>query len=337
MALMDVTPPRVINLRLDSGVELPGETRLQLAATVWLPEHPQQAPAVLVCLPGGGMTRRYYDLRPPDDANDPAYSFAAQMCARGFVVAAIDTLGVGDSDRPEDGWQLTPAVLTRVNVHAAEQIVSRLREGRLAEDVPALPGLASIGVGHSMGAMLTVWVQATAKAHAAVALLGFSTRGLPEYLPEPFRKQLDALPDDPAVVEAKRIEWARATFRQAYPPARSGGRGDNTALFGSSAAERRGVEALKSATGPLLAIPALVSMLPGNVASEAASLDVPVFLGVGERDMVGPPEDVPAAFPFAPSVELVVLPETGHSHFLFPSRFVLFDQLANWARGLASG
>jgi pimeloyl-ACP methyl ester carboxylesterase len=95
------------------------------------------------------------------------------------------------------------------------------------------------------------------------------------------------------------------------------------------------VQALKAASGePVLPLPAYHSMLPGNVAFEAAQIDVPVFLGVGERDMVGPPHQVPAAFTKSSDVTLLVLPEAGHSHFLFPSRKRLFDRLATWARSV---
>ena len=75
-----------------------------------------------------------------------------------------------------------------------------------------------------------------------------------------------------------------------------------------------------------------MSMLPDNVAREAAQIDVPVFLGVGEKDMTGPPEQLPEAYPASPQVALHILPGAGHSHFLFPARTGLCDRLAVWAR-----
>ncbi|MDQ1435351.1 MAG: hypothetical protein QOF59_2167, partial [Actinomycetota bacterium] len=42
------------------------------------------ARAVVVCLPGGGMSRRYFDLRTPD--GDNSYSMARYLAAVGLVV-----------------------------------------------------------------------------------------------------------------------------------------------------------------------------------------------------------------------------------------------------------
>jgi hypothetical protein len=72
-------------------------------------------------------------------------------------------------------------------------------------------------------------------------------------------------------------------------------------------------------------------MLPGNVAPEAASIDVPVFVGLGELDMAGPPQDAPKAFTGSAAVTFYLLPKAGHSHFLFEARRGLFDCLAEWA------
>ncbi len=320
-----------LQLTFDAGFDLPGEAAVQVAASVWLPDEPAHATALLICLPGGNMNRRYFDLRPPleaDAAADDSFSFAAQMTARGYIVAALDHLGLGDSSKPQDGWQLTTERLVQANVAATAELIARLREGRLLSNLPALPTLRSIGVGHSMGAMLTVLQQHAARQHDAVALLGFSTRGLPEYAPPALK---DAT--DPVAVRPQIAEIARGMFRTPYPVIHSSnGSGNNTELFGSRKADPRGVAALKSATDCMLPIPATQSMVPGNVAPEAAGIEVPVFLGIGGRDMVGSTHQVPAAFKGSADVSLYVLPETGHSHFLFPTRTMLFDRLAAWGR-----
>ena len=85
----------------------------------------------------------------------------------------------------------------------------------------------------------------------------------------------------------------------------------------------------------MLPVPALMSMIPGNVAPDAATLAEPVYLGIGERDMVGPPHVVPAAFTASGDITLYLLAETGHSHFLFPARIALFDRIAAWADAVA--
>jgi pimeloyl-ACP methyl ester carboxylesterase len=301
-----VNPER---LRLPTGLALPGDGPLHLAASLW---RPPRARRLWVCQPGGNMNRHYFDLRPPA-GDDDSYSFAAQMGARGDAVMALDHLGIGDSDRPTDGWQLTPERLAAATATALAAVRERL------------PGLLMVGLGHSMGAMMTVLVQHRAEPFAAIALLGFSTRGLPAFLPPALQGLDGTIPDGEAL-----RPHAERMFRQPFPVIHRSGSG-NRELFGSARAEADGVAALKRATDCLLPIPALRSMLPGNVAAEAARIRVPVFLGIGAQDMVGPPAAVPAAFPNSPAVTLDVLPDTGHSHFLFASRSALFDALAAWA------
>lgn len=302
--------PIAETLRLPTGLTLPGEGPLHVAASLWLPANARR---LWVCQPGGNMNRHYFDLVPPEDQENDSYSFAAQMRARGDAVLALDHLGVGDSDRPQDGWLLTPERLTTAMAAALAAVRARL------------PGLPMIGLGHSMGAMMTALVQHHAQPFVAVALLGFSTRGLPDYLQPALRDLGGVILDGEAL-----RPHAQKMFGQPYPVIHRSG-GNNTELFGSRKAEPAGVAALKRATAHLLPIPALRSMLPGNVAAECAAIQVPVFLGIGERDMVGPPEAVPAAFPNSPAVRLEVLPETGHSHFLFASREQLFERLGHWA------
>ena len=317
-----------LHLRLDSGVALPGQSALQIAASVFLPAGAPRH--VFVCLPGGDMTRRYFDLHVPIEAgdDDDSFSFAQQMTARGFGVVTLDHLGVGDSDRAQDIYALSTEVVARANAQATEQLLERLRAGTLAPGIAALPGLESIGLGHSMGALLTLVQQATLRMHAALALLGFSTRGMPDNITPEMR----AAAHDPAQVRAHIVEWARMFFLGAHSAAKSKA---VKVLFKNSAADPRGLQALKSArTPPLLPLPSIHSMLPGNVAPEAAQITVPVFLGLGEHDIAGPPHEIPAAFPRTRDLTLYVLPEASHSLFPFPSRRGLFDRLAAWARAL---
>ena len=41
----------------------------------------------------------------------------------------------------QDGWALTAELLVQANAKATAELQSRLREGRLAPEVPALPAL----------------------------------------------------------------------------------------------------------------------------------------------------------------------------------------------------
>lgn len=314
-----------IKLHVDSGVQLPGEGALHIAAEVWAPNNlDRDAPVTaFVSLPGGGMTRRYFDLAVE---NDETFSFAKQMVARGFVVILIDHLGVGESSRPVDGYAVTAEVVAKANAHVTEQIVGKLRAGALSPSLPALKSLNTIGIGHSMGAMMTLLQQAQYRQHAAIALLGFSTRGLPEYVSPKVRE----LAADPAAIRADLATHARGMFVQPYPVIKP--TGQSGGIFAGKTADPRGAVALKQVVDALLPMCAFLSMVPGNVLPEARQIASPVFLGIGEFDMVGAAHEIPASFPASRDVTLHVIPDTGHSHFLFPSRIELFDRLAAWAR-----
>lgn len=307
---------------LPVSVELPNEAPLQIAAEIFAPSQLASPPLALVCLPGGGMNRRYYDLQ----ADDDSFSFARQMTARGFIVVVIEHLGVGDSSRPADSYALTAECITQANADATAALLKQLRDGSLLPQFGPLPGLRSLGVGHSMGAMFTITQQAAHAQHAAIAVLGFSTRGLPEYV----SPKVIELAKEPALIRAQVVERARKMFVADYPEIKPSPAANS--IFAGNKADPRGVEAIKAARAPLLPVPAFFSMVPNNVGPEAAQVSVPVFIGVGERDMVGSPHAVTAAFTASQDVTLYIQPGAGHSHFLFASRTQLFERLAAWAR-----
>lgn len=313
-----------LTLKLDCDLQLPGEGALQIAVDLFAPPAGIPPRALLWCLPGGNMNRRYYDLVPPDE-NDTSFSFARTMAAQGFIVAAVDYLGLGDSSKPNDGWLCTPDTLTAINRNVYETVVAKLHDGSAHPQLAALPDLRSIGVGHSMGAMMTILQQAAHAPHAAVVLLGFSTRGLPEYLPPQLKGIADPLAARPLLIDVAKKMYGGQPF-----PVIHAARAGNSELFGSKKVDPNGVAALKAATDCMLPVPATLSMVPGNVAPEAAGITVPVFLGVGARDMVGPVHQLPTAFTASADITLLVLAEAGHSHFLFASRAQLFQRLASW-------
>jgi len=315
-----------ITTTLPVSVEMPGEERLHIAAEVFAPASLASPPLAMVCLPGGGMNRRYYDLQ----ADDDSFSFARQMTARGFVVVVLEHLGVGDSSRPADSYALTAERITQANGEATAAVLQQLRDGSLLPQCGPLPDLRSIGVGHSMGAMFTITQQAAQAQHAAIAVLGFSTRGLPEYV----SPKVIELAREPALIRAQVVDRARKMFVVDYPEIKPSPAANS--IFAGHQADPRGVEAIKAARAPLLPVPAFFSMVPNNVGPEAAEIKVPVFIGVGERDMVGPPHVVPAAFTGSQDVTLHIQAQAGHSHFLFASRHALFHRLAAWARSVVA-
>jgi pimeloyl-ACP methyl ester carboxylesterase len=323
-----------VALTVQHTVEVDGiidfEPGLRIAATIFLPPRSAlgERPLVFFCLPGGGLNSRYFYLDVPGAAG--AFSFAQQMAARGCITVAIDHLGIGASSIPRDGFALTPEVMVEANGQAMEQIQRALREGSLQDGWPALPGLRSIGVGHSMGGMLTTMQQAWRRTFDAIAMLGFSTRGLPEYLiPE------DAeFVDNPAGARANIVRLAQLRSMDPYPDLNT--RGQAREIYGGRA-DKQALEALRSARDKVLAVMGFFSMLPGSTSDVCAQVDVPVFLAVGDRDMTGPSHVLPASFSGSADVSLLVLPDTGHTHFIFPSCMQLFQRLADWAQSATVG
>jgi alpha-beta hydrolase superfamily lysophospholipase len=256
----------------------------------------------LFCFPGGGMTRRYFDLE--------GASFADAMVQAGIIVVAFDHFGSGESSAVADPFDLTAGALAQAGATAALAMARSLRRGDIA-GMLAVPDLRVIGVGHSMGGMIVTMQQALARPYAALALLGFSTRGLPE-----------VLTDDEKAVAAQESR-GDADYRRLAQLRFGAGLADiNTRLGGSAA--------LTEAAGPLLTVSAMQSMLPGNVTAEAAAVDVPIFLAVGDRDIAGRPERIPAAFSASPDIRLHVMENAGHHPFVAPSASVLYAALHAW-------
>lgn len=310
-------------LRVPTAVVVGSEPPLQIAVSLHVPQTLAQPALVLCCVPGGGMNRGYYDLLTAE--GDTRASLARQMAARGMLVMTLDPPGIGDSDKPADGYLLSPALIAQALGEAMDAVLAQLREGHVVPGLAALPALRSVGLGHSMGGLLTILSQAQRARHAALVVLGFATAGLPQFM----TSSAKALIGDRAAIDAQLEALSRKMFGNVqYPRPMKAANGAE--LYGSSTAEPDVVAALKPCVEGILPQPAQLALFPGNVAAEAAAVDVPVYIGVGDRDMTGKAEDIPAAFTASPAVHLQVLPQTGHSHFLFPSRSVLFDDIAHW-------
>lgn len=290
----------------------------QCTAEVFMPPAlpADRRPVVACCLPGGFMTRRYFDLAVP--AGHGGYSMARHLAARGAIVVTVDPPGVGDSDGADDPYTLTPDVLA--------DVVATVTAAALA----GLPGVADpfvVGVGHSAGALLTVYEQARHRPFDAVALLGFSGCGLVDVLTD---DEL-ACRDDPAATRAALPRLVRERFGGASPapPAQS------TSIFSGGPEPDAVKAAMRAARAPLLAMLGLTSMIPGASAPELAAIDVPMFLGVGDRDITGDPRAIPGHFPNATDITLYVVPDAGHAHNIAPTRARLWDRVASWTEALA--
>ncbi len=279
---------------------------------------------VLTCLPGGGMSRRYFDLQA--DGEGDAYSMAAHLATHGVVVVLVDHPAVGESDTPDDAYLLTPSTVAAVDAYATRVALDGLRAGTLVDSLGPIAELRSVGCGHSMGAMLTVHAQAAARLHDAVALLGFAGGGMVEQLSDEERSYAD----DPAGLVGVAAALAAKRFGR---PLSRGSAGPSPFLLAVDVPDHA-VAAIADAGSNLLNVCGLTSMVPGASRPQLEAIDVPVFLGVGQFDITGPSHAIPAQFPASPDITLAVCPQMGHNHNVAPSRAWLWDRLLRWLREL---
>ena len=301
-------------MRLDVSDASLGAEGLEIAASLTAPEGPGPR-ALLACLPGGSLDRRYYDLQVGEDRS---FSFAEAMASRGFATLAFDHLGVGESSKPDDGWRLDADALAAANQRALDAVLERLaREGDALASVPVL------GVGHSMGSCLTVVQQAKHAPFAALVLFTFQTLGLPAFLQG---EELEVA-GDPAAIRARIVELARARFGAAYPMLHADADG---AAFSVGTAPPAAVRALQTAATLQLPIPGLLSMIPGGYAPWAERIRVPALIPIGDHDLPGTERESAASLPNAARVDTFVQDDCWHCHFVSNTRESLWSRVADW-------
>jgi pimeloyl-ACP methyl ester carboxylesterase len=322
-----MTNVRRFELRVDVSGAVPWAAS-ELAVTLVVPARGIDGPRTLaLAFPGGGYSRGYWDIQWP---GGEGYSEAEYHAQRGWIVACIDHLGVGDSSQP-DPASLTFELLAAANAAASRAVVDGLRAGTLVDALGKIDVARAIGVGQSMGGCLTIVAQALHEPFDAIAVLGFS--GIHTVLPSPdggieVAHVERGRADEEAMISSSAELMARDVFAWAFHY-------DDTdpllleADLGGNYPLRVGTPPpWGSATVP----PAAMSMLsPGVVAEEAAAIEVPVFVGVGERDVCPDPWIEPTAYRGSRYVTLAVVGRMAHMHNFASSREELWHRLHAWA------
>jgi alpha-beta hydrolase superfamily lysophospholipase len=274
---------------------------------------------VLVCLPGAGYNRRYFDLQ------EPGYSQAEHHAARGMVVIAMDHLRVGDSDIPDEQDADLQATAAADNA-ALQAILQRLRDGSLSDGIKAITPRAVIGAGQSLGGHIAVLMQAMHRSFDGLAVLGSSmacTR-----LPGRETAQTICLlgQQDPgaAMAAIATFDWRFAFHWEDVPEHFAGP--DTAARTGRAATPYWGSATFPSASSALL---------PGFIAREAAAITAPVLVAMGERDVCQDPVRELAAFMSARDLALFVAPRMAHMHNFAGTRTLLWRRLDAFVTQLA--
>ena len=320
-----------IELRIDvsSSVALPGPT--EIAATAFLPE-PERggvSKAVIFALPGGGYSRFYFDMK---FAGHRGYSEATYHTEHGFIVVALDPIGVGDSSTSNlEG--ITLEMLGDSYDFAVREITKRLENGTLADGIDVAKGTVKIGIGQSMGGCVTIVAQGRKATFDAIAPLGFSA--IHTVLPQRteadtaagIANYTDRRSDDPAKLSiadsSSRITDFVYPFHWEDVP-----RDILDADMAGGYPLRKISPVFGSKTIPNCAIQ---MMSPGCVAAEAAAVKVPVLIGVGERDVCPSPHSEPGAYPRSQDISVFVAPNMAHMHNFASSRKLLWQRIEAWA------
>ena len=308
----------------------------QVVATVFLPDSVPAAPIVMFALPGGGYSRGYFDMHFP---GHQGYSQAEHHLARGIVFVAMDHFGVGASSTDAND-AVTIEHIAAANDQAVREILARLRAGTLVEGAGRIePGLV-VGTGQSMGGGVTIIMQGRHRTYDAIMPLGYS----PVHTSLPQRR-----PEMREAIKAAFAGFSRATKPQDLSvPHSSEQIPDFLYPFHCEDVPRDIVQADLAGGYPLRKTPpswgsatvprcVVAMMSPGYVAGEAASVDVPVFLGFGERDVSETPYREPTMFPRATDLTVFVVPRMAHMHNFASTRRLLWERSLDWVDGIVHG
>jgi pimeloyl-ACP methyl ester carboxylesterase len=301
-----MSPPNSVHFDVTEAVG--AATPQRLATWLFLPSRDRigAQTRLIVCLPGGTYDKRYYHL---EIDGHPGYSMSEHLAAAGHIVLSVDHWGVGESTRPERASDITPEATAAANHAVTIEALRRIKTGELDHRLAPIESIASVGVGHSMGGMLTVLQQASHRTHAQLAILGKSVLRIDrtDFVGEGRRPEtIDYgdyyLPD--------RANLRRVFYWEDVPEA---------VIAADTAAQVATPGTLVARTNS------------ADVMTEAATMiDVPVFLGIGERDTIPKPRDEPRYYSACPDMTLFLLPRSAHCHNFASSRTRLWDRLLSW-------
>lgn len=298
--------------------EVCGAERIVIAAWLFLPDDLAKLgpePVVMTLLSGGSYDKRYYHVEIP---GHPGYSAGEYLANLGNIVLVPDHLGVGESSRLPVQAQATRQMVALANHAAVGQLAERLRRGKVHPSLPPIAAFHNIGGGHSMGGMQTITQQAEYATYDAVMILGYTADGVHMTINGQLIRA-DTLPGEPP--SGDYLKGSRDFLHEGF--------------------HWSDVPAEVIAADDALAVetPALIGMQSirtGVVAEDAARIEAPVYLCLGERDVSPDPHAEPAYYKRCRDFTLHILPKSGHCQNFASTRQIMWNRMHAWARSVAS-
>lgn len=326
-----------------------------ITASVILPEPDRLADRAIVCFakPGGSYSRGYFTYELPGPAKGAQAAWHAE---RGWIFAALDTLGCGSSSR-HDPESLDFATVSAAASAAEREILQRLANGILLSGYPPVHQPVVIGVGQSLGGSLVVYQQAHHRSYDGIAVLGFSVvhshpmtppGGMPIVvawyprdpapgtIPEPLNAAaLDAATSDgPQEAAWQALAWGFHYDDVPQDVVEQDLLHYEAVAHGSDDSGTLQAEPWMSFTTPQNV--ARLTLTPGAVATEAAAVTVPVLCAMGVRDLVVDPLGEPRAFRSARSFDLFICPRLGHMHNFGGTRALFWERIHSFGEWCAA-
>lgn len=310
-----------ISLAFDVTDALPGDVTggktITIAAWLFFPDDPARLgdrPTAMVLLNGGSYDKRYFHIEIP---GHPDYSTARHLADLGNIVLVPDHLGMGDSSRVPDQKKATRHIVALANHAAVSQFQARLRSGDLHPALPAFPDVATIGGGHSMGGMQTLVQQAAHRSYDAIMILGYTVQGVHMTMGGKKIRAADFLPPEgtsPDYTTNDRTKLREGFHWEDVPEE-------------VIAAD----DAIATETAASIG---LDSIRTGIVVDDAATIDVPVYLCLGERDVSPDPHAEAGYFKRVTDFTLHILPRSAHCQTFASTRRTMWNRMHAWARSI---
>ena len=303
-----------------------------VAGTVYLPRQlpPGERPVVIFACPGGGYSRRYFDMHFP---GFEGYSEAEYHTSRGIVFVTQDHLGVGDSSIDAIDELHVETIADAAHAFVRETL-KRLQDGAVDPSFTPLRSPFVVGIGQSMGGGITLIMQGRHRTFDAIAPLGISAihTTLPQRTPEQYKACRDIFmfsrqtPLDELLVSVTGEQVPDFLYPFHWDDEVPAIRG---ADLSGGYPIRQQCPPFGSRTVPRCAV-AMNS--PGFFTPEVARIDVPVLMAYGQRDVSNDMRREPSAFINSNDVSVFIVPRMAHMHNFAETRQLLWQRVADWAQ-----